>query len=306
VQFSFFRLRFHFEAAGPLQFPPGRSGNTIRGALGGILRKIACSPECSGNVHSADCAYSRIFEPRALTGGPSGFFERPRPFVLRTRHLDGRSFAPGQPFSFDVHLFDLKNPALPYFVSAFSRLAEEGLGAGRQPARLQSVEQIALDDSVAVRVWERERLLPLREPSTVALAAGNSPAAAALVRFVTPTELKHQNALVARPDFPVLFARIRDRISTLRALYGKGPLRIDFHAMSERASLVEMTRCNMVTEFTRRRSRRTGQVHPLAGFTGEAEYRGDLAEFLPYLRAARWTGVGRHTVWGQGELHLLE
>jgi hypothetical protein len=27
-----------------------------------------------------------------------------------------------------------------------------------------------------------------------------------------------------------------------------------------------------------------------------------MAEFLPYLEAARWTGVGRQTVWGKGEI----
>jgi hypothetical protein len=67
-----------------------------------------------------------------------------------------------------------------------------------------------------------------------------------------------------------------------------------------------MTRCELRDEHASRRSSRTGQVHPLGGFTGEAEYRGELAEFLPYLRAARWTGVGRQTVWGKGELHLVE
>jgi hypothetical protein len=51
-----------------------------------------------------------------------------------------------------------------------------------------------------------------------------------------------------------------------------------------------------------RRSSRTGQVHSLGGVVGEAEYQGELGEFLPYLEAGKWTGVGRHTVWGQGEV----
>jgi len=43
-----------------------------------------------------------------------------------------------------------------------------------------------------------------------------------------------------------------------------------------------------------------GQRHPLGGFVGEAEYEGELAEFLPYLRLGKWVGVGRQTVWGRG------
>jgi len=63
-----------------------------------------------------------------------------------------------------------------------------------------------------------------------------------------------------------------------------------------------MTRCELVQVAAGRTSRATGQRHSLGGFTGVAEYEGDLAEFLPYLEIARWTGVGRQTVWGKGEI----
>jgi len=118
------------------------------------------------------------------------------------------------------------------------------------------------------------------------------------VRFLTPTELKGAE----RPEFGVLLARIRDRISALRELYGDGPLAIDFKAFGERASRVSMTRCELATVAAERISRGTGQRHSLGGFNGYAEYEGDLAEFLPYLEIARWTGVGRQTVWGKGEI----
>ncbi len=96
------------------------------------------------------------------------------------------------------------------------------------------------------------------------------------VQFLTPTELKSR-------DLPS-----RDRFSTLRSLYGP-PRSISISARGRT-----------------RRSSRAGQTHPLGGFTGEAEYQaeydGDLDEFLPYLRAGQWTGVGRQTVWGNGEI----
>jgi hypothetical protein len=114
--------------------------------------------------------------------------------------------------------------------------------------------------------------------------------------------LKSGDRLAARPEFSILFARLRDRISTLSAIYGHGPLEIDFRAMGARAARVALSRCDLTWHSTERRSSRTGQNHPIGGFTGEAEYEGDLAEFLPYLRAGQWTGVGRQTVWGKGEL----
>ena len=54
-----------------------------------------------------------------------------------------------------------------------------------------------------------------------------------------------------------------------------------------------------------RRSSRTGQVHPIGGFVGEAEYVGELGEFVPYLKAGKWVGVGRQTVWGKGEISIV-
>ena len=118
------------------------------------------------------------------------------------------------------------------------------------------------------------------------------------VRFMTPTELIGAERL----EFGVLMARIRDRISTLRALYGTGPLEIDFKAFGERAGRVSMSRCELAEITAQRVSRRTGQRHSIGGFTGVAEYEGNLGEFLPYLEIARWTGVGRQTVWGKGEI----
>jgi hypothetical protein len=120
------------------------------------------------------------------------------------------------------------------------------------------------------------------------------------IRFLTPTELKGSHV----PDFGPLLARIRDRISTLRALYGAGPLSLDFRAFGERAGRVSMTRCELQTVEEERLSKGTGQRHAIGGFTGFAEYEGAFAEFVPYLEAARWTGVGRQTVWGKGEIEV--
>jgi hypothetical protein len=125
------------------------------------------------------------------------------------------------------------------------------------------------------------------------------------LRFHTPTELKADGTISDRPEFPVLFARLRDRISTLRTLYGEGPMPIDFRAMHERSAEIRLGHCNLRWERVERRSGRTGQVHPLGGFTGIAEYEGPLTEFVPWLNAARWIGVGRQTVWGKGDVRVL-
>jgi hypothetical protein len=223
-------------------------------------------------LHRLGCA--DIFEPSSETG-PSGLADQPRPFVFRAHHLDGRAVASGETFHFDFHWFDLRRASLDTVLRAFAGMIPDA------------------------------ELLDVRgahAPLELCLDPVADPVNHLTVRFETPTELKADGDSVERPEFGVLAARIRDRISTLRALYDEGPLTIDFREFGERAARIQMTRCDIQRVESSRRSRRTGQVHSLGGFIGEADYAGDLAEFVPYLRAAQWTGVGRQTAWGKGAL----
>ena len=299
--FEFYRFRFRFRAAGGLYFPPYKSGNIVRGAFGSIFRRLTCRPDCRDAKTCegrATCPYARVFEPRAARGeGPSGLGDWPRPFVFRASHLDGSAIREGEAFHFDVHLFDVRDPALPHFVAAFAELAREGLGPGRGLASLVGVDQLDLNGAT-IRTEEPAA------PSAMDLSEAAEHVDRVRVRFVTPTELKTGGQLAERPDFPILFGRLRDRIGTLRAMYGGGPLEIDFRGMGERAWAVRMTRCELQWHEVERRSSRTGQRHPLGGFVGEAEYEGELGEFMPYLTLGRWVGVGRQTVWGKGEMEV--
>ncbi len=212
--------------------------------------------------------YRRLFRPR-VESGPSGLLDSPRPFVLRVRHLDRVMVAPGQRYEIGMHLFETREPPI--------EIIGESLAEGIL-AECTGVEG--------------------RELLRVKLAPSAGEVRRVRVQFLTPTELKPADS----PEFGVLFARIRDRVSTLRALYGAGPLEIDFRAMGERAAAIRMTRCELDHVEASRWSHSPGQRHSLGGFIGVAEYEGELAEFVPYLEAARWTGVGRQTVWGKGEI----
>jgi len=314
LTFEFYRFRFYFRSAGTLFFPVYKSGNIVRGAFGDIFRKLVCIPSCHDAKTCdirADCPYARVFEPGpegtpARGEGPSGLADWPRPFVFRAAHLDGRTISQEEAFHFDVHIFDVRDPALPYFVLAFAQLAREGLGPGRGRAELTSVDQLDLNEGKIARVFDGEqfRIRELAAPNTVDLGGTPERVGRVRVRFVTPTEMKAGHQVADRPEFGILFGRLRDRISTLRALYGAGPLEIDFRGMGERAAAVRMTRCKLQRTEVDRLSSRTGQRHPLGGFVGEVEYEGELGEFVPYLQVGKWVGVGRQTVWGKGEVEV--
>jgi hypothetical protein len=312
LHFRFYPLRFEFIAQETLFFPPGKAANILRGALGVIFRKIACAPQCPGAQDCGlrgSCPYARVFEPSATGDGPSGLSDWPRPFVFRAAHLDGRLILAGEPFWFDLHVFSLDPAVLEYFVLTFASLAREGLGPRRGKAELQRVttqgvpgSQLLYDTSTGSLSNAVEPKTP--EPMTLDLTPAAPPGSVTRIRveFLTPTELKHEDKIARAPEFRILFARIRDRVSMLSRLYAAVTLDIDYAGTNSRAARIKMTACHGRHSETTRHSTKTGRTHSLGGFVGEAEYEGDLAEFLPFLEAGRWTGVGRQSVWGKGEI----
>ncbi|MCS7027078.1 MAG: CRISPR system precrRNA processing endoribonuclease RAMP protein Cas6 [Bryobacteraceae bacterium] len=306
LTFCFHRLRFHFTALDPIWFPEAQPANILRGALGLMLRKVACAPDCQdpASCRVQECPYRRLFAPRppAL---PSGLTDAPRPFVFRAAHLSGREIGRGACFHFDIHVFERSLASLPHFVAAFRELATEGVGPRRGKVQLTRAEVLNDQGEPVGAVFDGIRWEQFAHPVEIDLAQA-APAAAVQVRYLTPTELKVGNGLAEKPDFGVLMARVRDRLSTLRSLYGSGPLPLNFRYFAQQAALIRMTHCEIQPVKLLRRSRRTGQTHPLGGFVGWARYEGNLTPFFPFLKAASFTGIGRQTVWGKGEIAVAQ
>jgi CRISPR-associated endoribonuclease Cas6 len=278
----------------------------LRGALGLALRSITCDPACPGVKtcpYGRSCAYSRLFDPLPPPGAPSGMADPPRPIVFRARHLSGAVFAPESEFCFDVHLFATQPATAALLISAFREIAETGMGAQRGRAELFRVTTLndQRQPGTELLTSEGPKVASGLVPVSLSLAS-LGPAQRMRIGFLTPTDLRKDQMHDAAPGFGFLFARLRDRISNLRAFYGAGPLEVDFSALGEQARGVSLISSSIRPVETVRTSRRTGQTHPIGGFTGTVEYAGLLDPFVPYCLAGQWTGVGRHAVWGNGEI----
>lgn len=297
-------LRFSFRAESPVFFPEGKAGNVLRGALGTILRRIVCVPECPDPTRcpEADCAFRNVFAPIS-TGGPSGLADPPRPFVLRATHLDGLRIAEGNVLSFNLHLFSQDPEALSLIVLAMRQAFVAGLGPGRPPVRLELVEQVGANGDPIEPLYAAGHMTGA-EPKFLAIFDDHRLADCQRLslRFVTPIALKNEGRVLRdEAPFPVVWGRLRDRVSALRLIYGAGPLADELIAsLNKAAAMVRVVHKDLRWSETRRRSARTGQEHPLEGFTGTATYAGPLGEFVPWLSAGFWSGIGRHCVWGAG------
>lgn len=232
-------------------------------------------PPHAGNVLRGALGFlldEKAFRPAPSAGVPSGFRNAPRPFVIRCRELDGRHLSPGSSWCFELNLFD------------------PDLDPGRAVKRLKALRGAAVQ-------WQ--------ETSSSAHyvdLAEVQPASRMRVEFLTPTELKGHDDNASPPPFAVLLKRARDRVSALAAFYGGAAPETDFRGLGERAGPVRLISGRVLPLVLARTSSRTGETHPLGGFTGYAEYAGGLGEFVPWLKAAEATGVGRHTVWGNGAI----
>ncbi len=141
----------------------------------------------------------------------------------------------GERFHFDLNLFDLDSPAVAYLVLAFAQLTRQGLGPRRSRVELVSVTQSDENGHPAATLFKGTSLILSEGAQPVANQPRSrrcEPVSRLRVHFLTPTELKSGQQIAARPEFSILAARVRDRISTLRELYDEGPLEIDFRALA--------------------------------------------------------------------------
>jgi len=201
----------------------------------------------------------------------------------------GREIAPGDGFHIDMHVFDCRPELMGAILATFEQLGETGLGPGRGRAALTRVEQIGVDESAC------EMALRPGPPSVISLdpepaERGGAPGVFALPDAHRvegwPGRRSERRAAVRRALCPAAGSHL-----DATALYGAGPLAIDFRGLGERARAVKLVSSDIEwIGATPPFEAATGQSHPLGGFTGVVEYAGELGEFLPWLRAARWTG----------------
>jgi CRISPR-associated endoribonuclease Cas6 len=131
-------------------------------------------------------------------------------------------------------------------------------------------------------------------------------ARAVTLRFLTPTMLKVDGALLRVPSFATILKRLRDRINALSYFYcGKG-LDIDFKAFGDQAEKVKTIADSTRWVESARYSRRREVTHDLSGFVGEVSFEGDLAPFVPYLKLGEYVHVGKNAVFGNGWYEITE
>lgn len=303
------RLRFELRPRTTLHLAPENRGEVLYGALGTILRRTACDPDCPG-VESCtrrlECAYAQIFEPASPIAARFGAKDSRKAFLFRPPLDADPVFGPHRPLIFELRLFGEAIHASGLFMDAFRRLT--GSGLADRAVDLVSVLSLDWTGTSAHILFEGGQPtgagpLMLNFDSLVHEPAVTS--GRVRIRFDAPTYLKDGGTVQRQPALPALVRRLRDRISLLSLIWEGKEWQAEYRAIGNLAEDATMSVDDGGWNVHARHSTRTHKNMPVEGFRGTVTYDRVHPELWPLLRIGQEIHVGQHVIWGNGRYRLL-
>ncbi|MBK9265628.1 MAG: CRISPR system precrRNA processing endoribonuclease RAMP protein Cas6 [Polyangiaceae bacterium] len=127
------------------------------------------------------------------------------------------------------------------------------------------------------------------------------------VELETPAWLEHQGRLMEQIHFQPFFRAIYRRLTVLCALYGEWSDIDDaaFEPLDALAAQIVVAEQHVKKLEFQRRSEARGREHPMRGLIGRVVFEGrGLEAFLPALRLAEKTHIGKATSFGMGRMRV--
>lgn len=241
---SLYRYRVELRLSRPLLLPAHRRAVLWRGAFGSVFRSLVCHDvalACEACPLRSACPFPRVFAPTIPPGRPelARLRDPPRPFVFVDPHPAAPSLPAEEIVTLGLTLVGTAVADLPYFVVALRRLGEEGIGPARVRFEVEAVRCADASGLSGPTVFERGA--DIVRPTRVALRArdfarpGDASVTRVLVRFLTPTDLRAENAGAPSSGVPTL--PFRGDVADLREENAGGPLA----ESGARASLVQLS-----------------------------------------------------------------
>ena len=330
------KFQLHIDPRQPIILPPYK-GATLRGGFGNAFKKVVCTlktRECADCILKEQCVYSYVFEtppPRDATVMRK-YRAVPRPFIIEPPPEKRMGYKPGDELTFGLTLVGKAIDYLPYFIYTFDELGNMGIGKGRGKYTLKSVYQkknssptcrqavsaeegeirIYTSETKKLNAFHPEDLIvtfsPLvgegkGDPQTTSKPSNdeNGQATAATLNFLTPTRIYYNGGLTHNLEFHILIRQLLRRISMLSYFHcGVDTSQWDFNGFINKAKEVTIKNANLRWHDWQRYSARQEQKINMGGFVGDITYEGNLALFLPLLKAGEILHVGKGATFGLG------
>ncbi len=325
-----YHLRYTIQATEALELEQ-HPGSALRGSLFQALWNRFCvnqdAPECASCPLVQTCPVSALVAP-LRDESPRGR-DIPRPFVVRPpliaaagQDIEGLRLEGGQQVTFGLTLIGSAGKLFPYVVLAAQVMERNGLGRSLREHRgrrgrfaLERIEALHPFSGEQTTLFERNKQ-QVRSPELAITSADVAARAAALspesisLRFLTPTRLTENGALVHQPEPRALIRRLAERLDALEHEYAPVMAQQSaaestrpagrWRAVAEAADL-QMAGSEARWVDTRSYSSRQQRALPIGGFVGAATFTGALTPALRELLVwGEIVHVGKNCVKGDG------
>ncbi|MBM4321250.1 MAG: CRISPR system precrRNA processing endoribonuclease RAMP protein Cas6 [Deltaproteobacteria bacterium] len=294
-------------------------GSTLRGALAGRLKRLACPAGeegcCAGCLLGWCCPYGYLFETPRPAGAARlrSQLHLPHPLVIEPPPVRFWPWSAGEELSFSLLLFGRAAAHLPYLVAAAERLLLHGPQGQGGELVLVRVAGAAGPGGSELR-WPAEgEQRPLQPPagSPVLALAGEAvgwdvpPAERSdtvKVWLLTPLRLLEEGR---RQEVTLrgLVKSLLGRVSSLLAFHCGAELDIDFKGAQQAAASAQLLEQQLSGWPLQRWSSRQQARIPQDGPVGHMVWQGEaVRELWPLLRAGEVIHAGKGTVMGLGRI----
>ncbi|MCB1628496.1 MAG: CRISPR system precrRNA processing endoribonuclease RAMP protein Cas6 [Xanthomonadales bacterium] len=295
-QLNLLRFEFRYRAEEQIEFLPW-TGAVLHGALGRAGQRVSA-------------AWGRLLYPSrtGLTGRAA-----PNPFSLMPWAIGSNRLALGETFGFSVTLFGDAARYGDAMCATALAAAENGFGTRREGARGRASlvsatcgppggSVLSIYESTG-KLWRKP---PLPGTAAEVLAGARNPARQLRVRFVTPAQIVVGGGdMQQAPDYSLLLQRLHGRLAQIASeLAGFELPQAQRQAWVQGAGAVALN-VDRTLLWPNADPAVCGRVQRgYRGLVGEAEYCGDMHNAASLLALAEWTGIGKKTSYGFGNLRI--
>ncbi|GAB6183880.1 CRISPR system precrRNA processing endoribonuclease RAMP protein Cas6 [Thermodesulfovibrio hydrogeniphilus] len=306
MKLTYQKYTFHIRAIDELNLPRYK-GSTFRGGFGNAFKKIACvlkTLECNSCPLKDQCLYIYIFETTTPT--KSSILNMyphdkvPHPFVIEPPATEQTLFNEDEILTFNLILIGKAIQHFPYFLYAFDRLGQIGIGKGRGRFKVERVV------SNEVTVYENEIFIKT-EPTVIEVMGNesfNNDISEIKLKILTPLRIKFERKLVDKLEFHILMRNLLRRLSLLCYFHCEQNVDINAKELVEKAMQVKTKNSSLRWLDWERYSNRQQERMKLGGVVGEIVFEGKLSSFLPILKAGEIVHAGKNTAFGLGRYEV--
>ena len=322
--------QFSLEARSEIHLPLYK-GSSFRGAFGHALKKVVCTrrdKDCSQCLLKGQCVYSYVFEtpPPANTKIMRKYPAAPHPFIVEPPLEKKHTFEQGEDLVFKLILIGRALDLLPYFIYSFEELGRIGIGRERGKFELKTIRAVNLNGNNPASKSTRSSEDALNDPviySSDTKRLVTIPKGSLLIdtqipdhhktrsrkltlSFSTPTRINYNGRLTREVEFHIITRQLLRRLALLSYFHCNMDISDwKFKDIIRKAEKVNVKENKLHWFDWQRYSMRQDKRIKMGGFVGEITFQGDIAPFMPLIKAGEMLHVGKGTVFGLGKYEII-